>query len=162
MAVRVDERYLPGEKKRPLRVAKMTDYHTVQGARVEYSGLKSHETIQTWREYLFDAQFTIALWNLKEAPVSLDALEGAVRRPVFTPFLGRRSCPLARPPFESRLCAPSVLEALKRVHPHAGTIYSEEEEGERMIRLRDVPLIHQSRQFASRNVFVIGGGNVPE
>ena len=45
-AVRIDQRaYQP---------QKMTDYHTVKDARIDYQGLKSHETILTWREYWQD------------------------------------------------------------------------------------------------------------
>jgi len=61
MAVRVDTRvvnYKNGST-RSLRMLKMTDYHTVKDAREDYTGLKSHETIQTWREYLYDAEFTV-------------------------------------------------------------------------------------------------------
>jgi len=163
MAVRMDGRSVAPQdgKLRPLRVVKMTDYHTVQDAREDYMGLKSHKTIQTWREYLLDAGFTVAVWNHGGAEVTLDALEAAVKKPVFTPFLGRRACPPARPLFEARLSANSPAMALKEVSPFAGTIYSEEGQG-RMIRVRDVPLIHQPRQFAGRNLFVHGGEHVPE
>ncbi len=161
MAVRVDERPQSNAKRFP-GIVKITDYHTVQDARVEYSGLKSHETIQTWREYLMDAQFTVALWSRKDPHFSLAEIGEAVQKPVFTPFLGRRSCPLGRPLFEACLNARNVLEALRIVPPAKGAIYSEEGPGVRMMRLRDVPLVHQPRQFASRNVFVTGGGNVPE
>jgi CRISPR system Cascade subunit CasD len=164
MAVRVDDRSTLKKDgtARALRIVKITDYHTVQDARVEYSGLKSHETIQTWREYLYDAGFTVALWNNQEAHLSLEELEAAVKRPFFTPYLGRRSCPVARPIFEDRIEALNVIEALKGIAPYKGTIYSEEEADVRMKRVRDVPLIHQPRQFASRNLYVHGGDHVPE
>jgi CRISPR system Cascade subunit CasD len=163
MAVRVDNRTTPtrGGKSRALRVVKVTDYHTVQDAREDYIGLKSHETIQTWREYLLDAEFTVAVWNHGGVEIRLDALEAAIKKPFFTPYLGRRACPLARPLFEMRLAANSPAMALKEVSPFTGTIYSEEGEG-RMIRVRDVPLIQQPRQFAGRNLFVYGGEHVSE
>jgi CRISPR system Cascade subunit CasD len=164
MAVRVDARrvvYKTGTR-RQLRVVKVTDYHTVKDAREEYSGLKKHETIQTWREYLYDAEFTVALWNHSNAILSLDEIEKAVRQPQFTPYLGRRSCPLSRPLYEARHPATDVSEALKNIAPYGGTIYSEEKIGDRMKRVRDVPLIHQPRQFASRNLYVLGGDYVPE
>jgi len=152
-AVRRDERF---------PMVKITDYHTVQDARVEYAGLKSHETIQTWREYLLDAQYTVAVWNHDGALVTLDNLEAAIKCPVFTPYLGRRSCPLARPLIEKRLQAENAQEALGCVEPQGGVIFSEEPGDVRMIRVRDVPLIHQPRQFASRNLYVYGGDNVSE
>jgi CRISPR system Cascade subunit CasD len=148
-----------------LPVIKMTDYHTVKDARENYVGLKSHETIQTWREYLFDAEYTIAVWTNERAAVSLVELETAVRKPVFTPYLGRRSCPLAQPMFRQRLEAVDALKALQSYGGGAGVVYSDiniDEKSDRTIRLRDVPMPDQPRQFASRNVYIHGGDNVSE
>lgn len=164
IAVKVDGRLKRRgyEASRRLEVVKITDYHTVEGARKDYVGLKKHDTIQTWREYLCDAEFTVVLWNHANASIHLDQIESSVKKPVFTPYLGRRSCPIARPLFEARLQAPDILTALKDISPADGTVYSEEKMGDRMKRVRDVPLIHQPRQFASRNIYVYGGGHVPE
>lgn len=164
MAVRVDTRQAPrqGGSTRALRMVKMTDYHTVKDAREDYAGLKSHDTIQTWREYLYDAEFTVALWCRPNSVVSLDELEKAVKKPFFTPYLGRRSCPLSRPLFHSHIPALTELEALREVAPQGGTVYSEEKAEVRMKRVRDVPLIDQPRQFAGRNLYVHGGEHVPE
>ncbi|MDO9229574.1 MAG: type I-E CRISPR-associated protein Cas5/CasD [Syntrophales bacterium] len=164
MAVRVDARRITRRDgtSRTLRVVKMPDYHTVKDAREDYSGLKKHDTIQTWREYLYDAEFTVALWNRSDATLSFDELEAAVKRPLFTPYLGRRSCPLARSLFEARLMSSDILEALKIIAPHGGTIYSEVKIGDRMKRVRDVPLIHQPRQFSGRNLYIHGGEYVSE
>lgn len=164
MAVRLDTRSVCRKDgvSRALRVAKITDYHTVKDAREDYGGIKSHETIQTWREYLYDAEFTVALWSHPNAMVGLDELEKALKRPHFTPYLGRRSCPIARPLFHARFTAPDILAALKTVAPHAGTVYSEEKADVRMKRVRDVPLIQQPRQFAGRNLYIHGGEDVLE
>lgn len=164
MAVRVDERRVSRKDgtSQTLRVVKMTDYHTVKDARVDYTGLKQHDTIQTWREYLYDAEFTVALWNYPDAPLSLLKLEAAVKNPHFTPYLGRRSCPLSRPLFEDRFESINLLDAFKRIAPYDGTIYSEEQIGDRMKRVRDVPLINQPRQFAGRNLYIYGGEHVSE
>ncbi|HXE96098.1 MAG TPA: type I-E CRISPR-associated protein Cas5/CasD [Dongiaceae bacterium] len=164
MAVRVDERSVPRRNGsvHPVRMVKMTDYHTVKDAREDYSGLKSHETIQTWREYLYDAEFTVTLWCRADAVMSLADLEKAVQQPLFTPYLGRRSCPLTRPLFHARVTANGVVEALQTVAPQGGTIYSEEKISDTMKRVRDVPLIQQPRQFAGRNLYVLGGGHVSE
>lgn len=148
--------------KRPLPIIKVTDYHTVQDAREDYAGLKSHETIQTWREYLFDAAYTVAVWNTDTATILLSELEQAIKTPLFTPYLGRRSCPLSRPLYETKLAATDAREALRTVPSEGGTIYSEEVGETRTMRLRDVPLIHQPRQFVSRNIYVYGGDHVPE
>lgn len=155
-AVRVD--VMPG-----IKTVKSTDYHTVKDARKDYHSLKSLETIQTWREYLFDAQFSVALWNYEGAVITLDAIELHVKKPVFTPFMGRRSCPLARPLFEKRLPAATPVDALREIEPCKGTIYCDEgSDNVRRFRVRDVPLIKQPRQFASRNVYVYGGDHVSE
>lgn len=164
MAVRVDPRQISRKDgtTRALRVVKMTDYHTVKDAREDYTGLKSHETIQTWREYLYDAEFTVALWCRQGSSITLDDLEQAVKMPHFTPYLGRRSCPISRPLFHSRISEETELEALKSVSPQGGTVYSEGKADVRMKRVRDVPLIQQPRQFAGRNLYVHGGEHVPE
>jgi CRISPR system Cascade subunit CasD len=145
---------------------KMTDYHTVKDAREDYQGLKSHDTIQTWREYWQDAYYTIAVWALANAPVSLSEIEHAVKQPLYTPVLGRRSCPLARPLFETKIVTDSALAALSQVGIHQGTIYSEEySTGAITIKKRDVPIIPQPRQFATRTLYMSAGHgaqHVPE
>lgn len=154
-AVRVDQQ---GQK--------LTDYHTVKDARVEYSGLKSHETIQTWREYWQDAKYTVVAWLADEATLTLNDLEQAIQKPRYTPVLGRRSCPLTRPLYETKVLARTALDALSLVEPLGGTIYSDEfSEDARPLKKRDVPIIQQPRQFASRMVYMSrgeGGRHVPE
>ena len=146
-AVRCDQRDIPPQK--------MTDYHTVKNARVDYQGLKSHETIQTWREYWQDAKYTVAVWSLPEAPVQLEQLKHAVQKPVFTPVLGRRSCPLVRPLFESITDAEDAMDALAQVQPIAGMVFSDENTNAKStLQLRDVPIIDQPRQFATRRVYI--------
>ena len=83
-AVRVDQQ---GQK--------MTDYHTVKNAREDYRGLKSHDTIQTWREYWQDACYTVAVWSTDNADIALADIAKAVKHPLYTPVLGRRSCPIS-------------------------------------------------------------------
>jgi CRISPR system Cascade subunit CasD len=163
-AVLKEERFLVKRNGRKvlLPLVKATDYHTVQDARVEYSGLKSHETIQTWREYLYDAAYTVAIWSTPSAAIAHDDLDLAVKSPIFTPYLGRRSCPLARPLFAARIAAESAQSALRLIEPTGGIIYSEEQGAVRTIRMRDVPLVQQPRQFATRNIYVYGGSNVSE
>jgi len=146
-AVRVDQQ---GQK--------MTDYHTVKNAREDYRGLKSHDTIQTWREYWQDASYTVAVWNNDDASISLEKIEQALKRPLFTPVLGRRSCPLARPLFDTRVFADSAMAALASSGETDGTVYSEEFNDKAIpIKKRDVPIIHQPRQFASRMLYMSNG-----
>lgn len=168
MAVRVDTRILSRKdgSSRKLGLVKAIDYHTIQDARSVYEGRKKpHQTIQTWREYLYDAEFTIALWNHQNAVVSLEQLEKSAKQPIFTPYLGRRSCPVARPLFQELLESLNSFEALKKVAPYKGTIFSEEKTDTtdvRMMRVRDVPLVQQPRQFGGRNIYIHGGEHVPE
>lgn len=156
-AVRVDQVY-DKETDKPIPTQKMTDYHTVKNAREEYHGLKSHDTIQTWREYWQDALYTIAVWSTENVLVSLNELEQALKHPLYTPTLGRRSCPLARPLFDAVVSADSALSALAMSGKTGGTIYSEEFIDNAIpIKMRDVPIIHQPRQFASRMVYMSNG-----
>ncbi|MFT4172193.1 MAG: type I-E CRISPR-associated protein Cas5/CasD [Rhodocyclaceae bacterium] len=149
----------------------ITDYHTVLDARETYQGLKSHDTIQTWRDYLCDAAFTVAVWQTGNGGFDLDTIGHAVRAPRYTPFLGRRSCPLTRPLFDSFVEAENSIAALSKIthtptrcHDNgierkitslASTIYTEEhlEDCTYTEDVRDEPL-GQARQFARRRVFV--------
>ncbi len=144
---------------------KMTDYYTIKNARKNYQPeytkdgkIKSHETIQTWREYWQDAQYTVVVWNQRNAVISLGEIEKGIKKPVYTPALGRRSCPLTRPLFDGRKTAVSAIDALETTEPLGGTIYSDEEsEGAIRLKKRDVPIVHQARQFASRTVYMSKG-----
>lgn len=88
------------------------DYHTTQcGKRLakrvyrtradEVGGLIGRDekvpAILSRREYLEDSAFAVCLWPLDDAPLGLDELAEALRNPVFTPYLGRKSCPPALP-----------------------------------------------------------------
>lgn len=168
-AVRVDSLF-DNETKRRIPSRKMTDYHTAKDARKDYRGLSSHDTIQTWREYWQDAAFTVAVWELDNATILLDDVEQALKHPIYTPVLGRRSCPITRPLLEKRLSADSILAVLASSGENTGTIYSDENisiPGRQTIELRkrDVPIIHQPRQFASRMLYMTaekGGRHVSE
>lgn len=157
-AVRCDECTVA---EKTLRVSKLMDYHTVQDAREEYRGLKSHETIQTWREYLCDAQFTVAVWCMPSASIGLKELTEKIRKPVFTPYLGRRSCPLSQPLYLGECSANDPLEALA-TFAEAGVIYSEVSvtDKDRRLRVRDEPIISLPRQFAARDWFIVHRGGV--
>jgi len=103
-AVRIDA---PG---RPIR-----DYHTAQSpksrrgahweTRRDELAADPVYTVLSVRDYYSDALYTVALWRREEAPHPLDALAEALRRPRFTLYLGRKSCPPALP------LAPALVEA---------------------------------------------------
>jgi CRISPR system Cascade subunit CasD len=140
------------------RAIKLKDYHTVLEARRANRPPKPRETIQTWREYLHNAHFTVAVGQRELAAYTLETIAGHLRKPVYTPSLGRRSCPLARPLLDSEnalVSAASSIEALGIAPPVGGMIYAEicSGDGKPMI-VRDVPMHRRKRQFATRKVYV--------
>ena len=152
--VRIDDQKEPISGK-SLLLQKMTDYHTVKNARVDYRSLKSHDTIQTWREYVLDACYSIAIWTYTDANFSLQQIIEGVQKPIYTPVLGRRSCPLTRPLYEAIVKAECSLDALRQIEPFTGIVYSEEQsDGAELLYKRDVPIVHQPRQFATRQVYM--------
>lgn len=116
-----------------------TDYHTVQTApskrgrrfatrRNELSAEKL-ETILTRREYRTDCCFTALLWTQFAVPrFALDVIAKALCAPRFTPYLGRKSCPLMLPMAPRFVEASDPLEAFRL---HDGT------ESERAGRFRE-------------------------
>ena len=165
----------------------LVDYHTVQNARENYQGLKSLDTIETWRGYQCDAAFTVALWLQADAHWSLEQIAQATRTPRYTPFLGRRSCPITRPLFDRLIKADNALAALAQIESApcpdgmqqpetalpVSTVYSEEKfealpgntRYQYSKEVRDQPFGLQARQFARRWVHVYtssGGTNVSQ
>lgn len=65
------------------------------------------ETLLSQRQYRVDALWTVALWQREAAPGrwTLEQLAQALTRPVFVPYLGRKSCPVDLP------LEPQVVEA---------------------------------------------------
>ncbi|MEN8168736.1 MAG: type I-E CRISPR-associated protein Cas5/CasD [Pseudomonadota bacterium] len=144
----------------------LTDFHTVMDAR-KVDGKVNPNPVVSRREYLCDASFTVALGFHAETAWQLEQVKSAVMRPIYTPFLGRRSCALARPLYEGEVEAESLVDAIARVSPHKGVIYSEEAEGSHSrLLLRDVPTAAPQRQFATRYVHIHvgngGDGNVSQ
>jgi len=87
--------------------SRLIDYHTVGGGYDQPALLTAEgkpkissgapHTEPTWRHYLSDASFLVVLQG---EPELIAWLAEAVRSPRWTIYLGRRSCPPARPPFE--------------------------------------------------------------
>lgn len=110
----------------------LLDFHTAQtrpGKRGRFttrrhelqSGLKPGEsplTILSTRHYLQDAFFTACLRPVDDSPPhSLEGLRQALERPVFAPYLGRKSCPLALPMAPKVVEAASLIEAFAAYQP---------------------------------------------
>lgn len=139
---------------RPYRAQKITDFHTVMDAR-KVDGSVNDYPVVSRREYLCDAHFTLALAFLPDAHYRLDELARAVRYPIFTPSLGRRSCPFSRPLFDSVMQATNLHTALAGIPPGRGTIYSELAAGSSSYLVaRDVPGFNGRRQFTTRKVYI--------
>ena len=87
----------------------LRDYHTIQVPpkrrnvwhATRRSELSSPDinTILSSRDYRCDAFYTVAIWSAynENPPHSLAELVESLNRPVFTPYLGRKACPLALP-----------------------------------------------------------------
>ncbi len=137
---------------------KVTDYHTILDART-VKGNPRESITQSWREYLCDTEFTVILGQRNGADFSLQDIASAVNKPVFTPFLGRRCCPLSRPLFDSLIEADTPFAALQKRGLKGGTIYSEikiqgQDQDPHILRIRDMPEYGRIRQFSTRLVYV--------
>jgi CRISPR system Cascade subunit CasD len=136
---------------------KLMDYHTVREARRANRLPRPGETIETRREYLFDASFTVAISEKEKRIYSLDTIARHLKKPLYTPFLGRRSCPIARPLFfDEWQEAANGKEALEAIAVAGGMIYAESKEltSNQRILMRDVPEYRRHRSFATRTVFI--------
>lgn len=84
--------------------APLVDFHTVGGGRPREQtpprAMGGHRaagkgTIVSHRHYLTDAAFTVAITSTD--PQTLDDLKTALQHPIYTLYLGRRSCPPSSP-----------------------------------------------------------------
>ena len=159
LTVRADIRKV---NNKTLRSVRITDYHTVLDAR-KVDGTARKDAIVSQREYLCDSEFTLALFFYSGETYSLERVKEALLRPKYTPFLGRRSCPIQKPLLlpeaQSVVTAENIESALKSIAPYRGTIYSELKlPGSSPLRIRDNPMSTRVRQFATRWVYILGEG----
>lgn len=110
----------------------LRDYHTVQAPpqqkkmryrtrRQEVADPDRLGTLLSAREYRCDSVAVVAVHMLPNAPYSLADLLGALERPHFPLYLGRKSCPLAVPLQAQLISAKSVRAALDNVSLHSLT-----------------------------------------
>lgn len=157
-AVRADRKWIgtADERSRGHSVpsTRLTDFHTVKNAR-KVGGKVNEFPVVSRREYLCDAPFTIAIVQQPGAAYSLDRIAAAVRKPTYTPSLGRRSCPPTRPLFECFVeSTDGVVGALSQIEPMGGVIYSESADTAlQQLRIRDRPIAGK-RRFASRRISI--------
>lgn len=150
-AVRHDEYELHGKR---LQTRKITDFHTVMDAR-KVDGSSNPHPVVSRREYLCDAKFTLAIQFKPECIWTHNQITQSLNKPVFTPFLGRKSCPITVPLFAQWIEAENVLAALSQVEPHKGVVYSEEKANSMgKLIVRDAPQYQGHRQFNKREVYI--------
>lgn len=104
----------------------LADYHTAQvpptrrgrrfATRAEELAAPDLGTVLTRRDYRLGAWHLAGLTAREGARWSLAELAAAMGRPVFTPYLGRKSCPLGLPLAPVILEAADVVAALERRH----------------------------------------------
>ena len=98
-----------------------TDYHTAQTpvarkgrtytTRRSELGAERLHTVLSSREWRSDSYFTVSLWPREGAEVDLHKLAGALQRPCFVPYLGRKAAVLGLPLNPSVVVADTLLEA---------------------------------------------------
>jgi CRISPR system Cascade subunit CasD len=132
----------------------MRDFHTIH--------IPTHDsTIISTRDYHCGAMYSIALSIKDDAPYSLEEIKSALEEPVFTLFLGRKSCPLALPMEPKIIEAGDVEEAFNNCEfigasfvqtPRATALYWDEPTHVGMILLtrRDKLVNSERRQFTER------------
>lgn len=159
-SVRTDRTALRPDAEQPILKAavKLPDFHTVLAAR-KVDGSPNKNPVVSRREYLFDAAFTIAIGEKPNAKIPLEDIASALRRPYYTPVLGRRSCPITRPLLEGDIIeASNAITVLARVLPAGGLIYTEDDlRSAQPIIMRDVPMHGFNRQFGTRQVCIHKG-----
>ena len=108
----------------------LRDYHTTQvpsakrgvmhyTRQSELAKKEELNTILSSRDYRCDAAYTVAITVTNDAPYSLEELASALLKPVFTLYLGRKSCPLAMPLHPQIVNAATLRAALASVPPIA-------------------------------------------
>jgi CRISPR system Cascade subunit CasD len=177
--------------------APLADYHTAQAPpqrrgrrfatrREELADANDLATVISRRDYVTDAAFTIALWPMADAELDPQRIADALRRPVWTPYAGRRSCPLAARVIDAETLIEAFQtfdaseHAARAAHPdlptfYTGDVYAYDEAfgpggplevaaaglAPRMReRRRDMPLDRQRWQFGLRTE-IVGGRVAP-
>lgn len=104
--------------------APLVDYHTVGGGyskpmlltaegKPKWTPSKRPHTEQTWRSYLCDASFLVALQSEPEDADLIAQLAEAVQLPVWPIYLGRKSCVPTLPVYEGVGNHASLQDALE-------------------------------------------------
>lgn len=108
----------------------LSDYHTAQVPpsgtgrnRINFATRRDEihmlrreklNTILSRRDYRMDALADVVIWARHTPPYSLERLTDALRYPVYTLYLGRKSCPLALPMDAQVMLADTIMDALMK------------------------------------------------
>lgn len=153
----------------------LRDYHTTQVPSAKKgvthytrrSELDADElnTILSSRDYRCDAGYTVAISVTDDAPFNVRQLADRLRNPVFTLYLGRKSCPLAMPLHPQIVGAATLREAFEKCPTSAelseiipkgpALIYWENDAAsglapQQVISRRDAPRSRKRWQFEER------------
>lgn len=153
----------------------LRDYHTTQVPPVRKGvthytrrselGDDTLNTILSTRDYRCDSVYTVAITVTDDAPYTAQQLAAALLKPVFTLYLGRKSCPLALPLHPQIVKTATLREAFKKLSPAddlaeiipkgPAMVYWEEDaasglEGQQVIVRRDALRSRKRWQFAER------------
>lgn len=140
--------------------ALLVDYHTVltagydefDQAQLRREGAKGNPTL-TWRSYHCDAHF-MAFIECKDAQL-LDEASGALADPVYTAYLGRRSCPPSMPLYPHE----AEGNSLEEVFSNAYRAWAEPQRSERTGKLP----WHIRKRIPKEHIEIwIDGQNVPK
>jgi CRISPR system Cascade subunit CasD len=130
-------------------------------------GLK---TILSRRDYRMDALYIVGLWKRVGAPYDFKTIANQLGAPIYTLYLGRKSCPLALPLEPQVVNAPNLHDALRKAKfidieelrwlPTAGksALYWDEDakisfEPQHIFERRDIPLSRKRWQFDVRREY---------
>lgn len=100
----------------------LADFHTAQTPpqrrgrtyatrRAELAVKDDLGTIVSRRDYLTDVAFTVLIWPKADLSPAAPGIAAALNRPAFTPFAGRRSCPVGAPFCAMALASDTILDA---------------------------------------------------
>ena len=164
----------------------LRDYHTTQVpstrkgvthyTRRSELAVDDINTILSSRDYRCDAAYTVAVSVNNGASHSVQDLAAALKKPVFTLYLGRKACPLALPLQPHIVNAATLREALEAVTfcddlsgivaAGPAAVYWEDNsvsglERQQVITRRDAPISRKRWQFAERreNCGTMGKGD---
>lgn len=153
----------------------LRDYHTTQvpparkgvthyTRRAELAG-HDLNTILSSRDYRCDAVYAVAITVAADSPFSIQQLADKLRKPVFTLYLGRKSCPLALPLQPQIVKAATLRDAFEKLSPveelsgiipkGPAMVYWEDDttsglERQQVIVRRDAPRSRKRWQFGER------------